>query len=104
MGRPNDGFPGLIPLGEDLYIDVGRGTYSTTDSEATVRTQLDEIAFGIAGVNDTFSAATDAGVMDTLHVGLAVSSGAVTITRSSKATSGATFFYMLIGRKFTAPS
>ena len=81
--QPNDGFPGCFPLFGDLYIEFGTGSYSTTDSEATVRTQIDEIVYGQAGVNDTFSPATDAGVMDTLHVGTSVSSGTVTITRSS---------------------
>jgi hypothetical protein len=95
--QPHATEPGLIPLYENFYIDFGKGTFSTTDSEATVRTRLAVIKYANASCYDTYSAATDNNGEDTLCVDPVPSSGAVTITRGTGGTSGLTFNYFFIG-------
>lgn len=97
----------LVPIeqhGDDagqLMFEVGKVTFSTTDSQATFRTLLTEIHAGQVNLTDTWSAATDAAANDAVAVPLgAVSSGAITLTRSSKGSSGAVYSVLLIGRRW----
>jgi len=86
--------------GEVIY-EVGTATFSTTDSQATYRTSLTEIVGGFVNITDTFSPATDSDTMDTVSIPLgAVTSGSITLTRSSKGSSGATYSVALFGRVF----
>ena len=44
-------YPGCISLGgpnSGLFLEIGRTAFSTTDTEASIRTQLDEIQIGKA--------------------------------------------------------
>jgi len=105
-----DQFPGLIPMGGDFYMQIGKAAFSGVYTDTTsvpLRTQLDEITVGMAQVYDTYSPATDANDIHkyALFVDVAVSSGAIAIYRSSQgAVSGLPFNYILIGKKYTAPS
>lgn len=93
-----------VPQGTDpfeLLFEVGTVTYSTTDSEAAYRTQLRHIAGGFVNLTGTTSSATDADAMDQIAVPLgAVTSGSITLTRSSKSTSGGVYSVILIGSKY----
>lgn len=84
-------------------VDIGTVTFSTTDSQATYRTSLKEVLFGTAGITGTTSLATDATEKDWVNIPLGtVTAGAITLTRSSKGTSGAKYAVMLIGTKYVA--
>ncbi len=107
MGRVSrDSFPGLIPIGggeQDLYIQYGKLAFSgvyTDSTDMPIRTSLthiDGVTFTIA---ETYSPATDATMTEyQLFCDGAVSSGTVTVFRSSQgAISGLPFFYELKGR------
>lgn len=100
-----DSFPGLIPLGgsAELYLQVGKGTFSgvyTDSTDMPLRTQLTHVDFGVVSVAETYSPATDATMTQySVFSDYAVSSGAITLFRSSQAAvSGLPFKYVLIGR------
>jgi hypothetical protein len=104
MGQESS-FPGLIRIGEtgNLYIQVGLSSYTGVATDVTdlaIRTQLTHVDYAAATVYDTYSPATDATMTEyVLFVDTAVSSGAVTVYRSSQgAVSGLPFKYVLIGR------
>lgn len=85
------------------YLEIGKVTFSTTDSQATYRTTLLTIKSAAASLNGAVSAATDAAANDVVSIPTgAVSSGSITVTRSSKGTSGATYNVILVGNKYTA--
>lgn len=85
-----------------LLFDVGEVTFSTTDSQATYRTELTHVTGGVVNITDTWSFATDGtNVQNDVSVPLgAVSGGSVTLTRSSASASGAKYSVILWGRKF----
>jgi len=86
-----------------IVMDVGTVTFSTTDSQATYRTKLLQVISGSATLTGTTSLATDSTTKDWVSIPVgAVSSGAVTITRSSAGTSAAKYAIVLIGTKYTA--
>jgi hypothetical protein len=86
-----------------VVIDVGTVTFSTTDSQATYRTKLLDIVGGSVNLTGTTSAATDAASNDEVSIPLgAVTSGSITLTRSSKGTSAGKYAVILYGRRFTA--
>ena len=83
-------------------IDVGEVTYSTTDSQATYRTRLTFVKGGIVNLTGTTSFATDGtNVQNDVSIPLgAVSSGAITLTRSSSALTAGRYSVLLWGDKF----
>jgi len=83
-------------------FDVGDVTYSTTDSQATYRTSLSFISGGVVNLTGTTSFATDGtNVQNDISIPLgAVSSGAITLTRSSSALSAGKYSVLLWGDKF----
>lgn len=86
-----------------VIVDIGTVTFSTTDSQAAYRTEIDQIMGGFASLSGTASLATDSTNKESAVIPLgAVTSGSITITRSSKAESGAKHSVLLFGRKFTA--
>lgn len=86
-----------------LLVDVGTVTFSTTDSQATYRTNLLQIESASACLTGTTSLATDSTTKDWVSIPLgAVTAGAITITRSSAGTSAAKYAIVLYGTKFTA--
>lgn len=93
-----------VPEGVDpfeLLFEVGKVTFATTDSQATYRTQLKHIVAGFANLTDTWSPATDSSANDVVAVPLgAVTSSSITLTRSSKGSSGAVYSVILIGSKY----
>lgn len=101
-------FPGAIQLGgpnSGLLMEVGRASFSgdyAATTDMPIRTSLTEITAAFAQVYDTYSPATDSTMTAySLFVDVAVSSGTVSVYRSSQAAiSGLTFNYMLIGRKY----
>ena len=96
--QPHPAEPGLIPLSGEYYIDIGVGAFTTTNSEATIRTRLLQIDYSMAQAYDTYSWATDLAAEDLLSVTHAVTTGATTVTRGTGGTNSLTFSYFLIGR------
>lgn len=97
----------VLEKGENPFqviVDIGTVTYSTTDSQATYRTELDQILGGTCNLTGTTSLATDASsTAEDLSIPLGtVTAGAIVLTRSSKALSGAKHSVVLYGTKFTA--
>lgn len=86
-----------------LFVDIGTVTYSTTDSQATYRTNLLEIKAAFGTKVGTTSLATDSTTKDWVNIPLGkVTSGSITVTRSSAGTSAAQYSIILIGTKYTA--
>lgn len=82
-------------------VDIGTVTFLTTDSQATLRTNLKFVDGGLANLTGTTSNATDFTGGDELSIPIgAVSSNAITLTRSSGATSAGKYFVVLFGNKF----
>lgn len=105
MKTPNDGFPGLIPLGgtRNYYLQIGTLKFDGVYTDATdrpIRTQLTHVDYASAQVYDTYSPTTDAAMTEyVLFVDIAVSSGACNVYRSSQgAVTSLPFQYILIGR------
>jgi len=103
-----DSYPGLIPIGggeRPLYMQVGSGNYNgayTDVTDISIRTQITDIDFASAQVYDTQQPATEAD-HSTLFFDVSVSSGAITLYRSTQAkatygSSGMPFRYCIIGR------
>lgn len=89
---------GVIP--NQLTVDVGTVTYTTTSTSATYRTQLDFVVGGFVNLVNDATIPTDASVGFSVPTG-AVSSGSITISRSSQAAiSGAVACVMLIGYQY----
>jgi len=85
-----------------VQVEIGTVTFSTTDSQATFRTTLKHVLSGAAVLTGTTSLATDSTTKDWVSIPLgAVTSGAITITRSSAGTSGAKYAITLFGDKVT---
>lgn len=99
LGVPNQ-------MGENPFqtiVDIGKVTFSTTDSQATYRTKLLNIEAAFATKVGTTSLATDSTTKDWVNIPLgAVSSGSITVTRSSAGTSAAQYSILLVGNKYTA--
>ena len=100
-----DSFPGLIPLGgsDNQYLQIGSGAFSgvyTDSTDMPLRTQLTHVDFGIVSIAETYSPTTDNTMTPyAVYSDFAVSSGAITLTRSSQgAVSSLPFKYVLIGR------
>lgn len=89
---------GVIP--NQLVVDVGTATYTTTSTSATYRTNLNFVVGGVVNLINDASIATDEKSMYSVPSG-AVSNGAITVSRSShQAISGASVFVMLIGYQY----
>lgn len=91
-----------IPEGGDPYqleAEVGYATYTTTSTSATLRTRLAVVLGGFVNLVDDATIATDEKSMYSIPRG-AVSSGAITVSRSShQAISAATVCVLLVGTK-----
>ena len=108
MRQPRDVVSGAFPLYGNKYIQFGSedpwtGT-ATDESDASIRTNLTNIDCAMISCDDTYGVATGTDGTVGIHVqNLAiervVSSGAVTVTRSTQAAAQGqqTFSYVLIG-------
>jgi hypothetical protein len=102
MQQPSNNYPGLFPIAKDTYAHWGVGTFTTTGTTVEIQTQLDVVESAFATPTSyTGSAASGGHVM---FCDRTVSSGAVTFARKASVDSGATFSYLMIGKKWTAPS
>lgn len=88
---------GLIPLYDDLYMQVGQSSFSGSNTTVEVRTPLSEIV-AAACIPTSYSGTAAAGG-EVLFCDGVVSSGAVTVSQKAAVDSGLTFFYIFIGRK-----
>lgn len=85
-----------------LEIEIGTATYTTTSTSATFRTRLSNVWAGFASLINDATIATDAGLPAFSIPTGAVSSGAITVSRSSQsAISGSSICVMLIGTRTT---
>jgi hypothetical protein len=101
--QPLDNCSGAYPLFGNKYIQFGRETWDSEDTQHLVRTNLTTIDFGVAVSADTFAgvAGTDAtdGVFE-VDLVTGSSSNTVTISRNTQQESeqaGSLFTYMFIG-------
>ena len=103
--QPNDVVSGAYPLYGNKFIQFGSmapwtGT-ATDESEASIRTNLTSIDCAICSVDDTYglSIGTDSAANMYLEIERVVSSGAVTVSRTTQAASlgNQSFSYILIG-------
>lgn len=103
--QPNDVVSGAYPFYGNKYIQFGSlapwtGT-ATDESEASIRTNLLNIDCAIISIDDTYGLAigTDAAANLYMEIERVVSSGAVTVSRSTQAASlgNQSFSYILIG-------
>ncbi len=94
----------VTPEGVDpfqLVMEPGKVTFSTTDSQATYRTNVVQIVAAISSLTGAISPATEGLTVDTLSIPLgAVTSNSLTITRSSKGTSAGVYSVVLFGYKY----
>jgi len=105
--QPPNNVSGAYPLFGNKYIQFGSTgfTGANTDvSDVSIRTNLARIDCAVVTIDDTYGIATatdyDAGVhLQNLSIERIVSSGAVTVTRSTEAAAAGeqTFSYVLIG-------
>ena len=79
----------------DRLVEFGTATFSGTDTTVEVSTELSEVDFAIAMPKTVTYNANDKLSSDGV-----VTSGAVTFARNSSGTSGLSFYYMLIGRRY----
>ena len=103
--QPNDVVSGAYPLYGNKYIQFGSlapwtGT-ATDESDASIRTNLTNIDAALVTVDDTYGLAigTDGAANLYLEIERVVSSGAVTVSRTTQAASlgNQSFSYILIG-------
>lgn len=89
--------PGLFPLGDNLWMQIGTATFTTTGTQVTMRTNLETISCGIAVPIGAVVTSNDV-----CGVTGSVSSSTVTITRPASGTSALSVSVMLIGTLYTA--
>lgn len=94
----------VTPEGVDpfqLVMEVGKVTYSTTDSEAAYRTNIAHVVAGTVNITGAISSVSEGNTDDTVSVPLgAVTSNSLTLTRSSSATSAGVYSVVLYGYKY----
>ena len=105
--QPPDNLTGAYPLAGNLYIQAGSSGFTgtlTDASDMSIRTNLTAVECAVISCDDTYGSATgteySAGVnIQNLAIERVVSSGAVTVTRSTTAAAAGEqkFSYILIG-------
>lgn len=103
--QPGDSCTGAVPFYGNKYIQFGSldpwTGEATDESEASIRTNLTTVECAMATIDDTYGLAigTDAAANTYLEIERVVSSGAVTISRTTSAAAlgGQSFSYLMIG-------
>lgn len=80
----------------DLIEDVGEASFSGTGTTVEVSTDLSEIVSAVFTPKTVTINANDA----PLATDGVVTSGAITVARAASGTSGLTFYYRLLGRRY----